>query len=108
MLLPKSFAILIALACSVPAQLSGSYTIDPAGTGPNNYTSFSNVIVDLAKKGMSGAVVFTVAKGKYVEDITIPPFKGLSTTNSLTFRSAQKHGAILSASSLGSACSSNP
>lgn len=65
--------------------ISGNFTINPNGVGPNNYTSFSAAVVDLADCGISGPVTFTVAAGTYNEQITIPFINGTSSTNTVTF-----------------------
>ena len=58
------------------AQLSGSYTIDPNGTGTNNYTSFTSAISALSTSGVSGPVTFNVKQGTYTEQVTIPNITG--------------------------------
>ena len=68
------------------AQLSGSYTIDPSGTGTNNYTSFSSAVSALSTSGVSGAVTFNVKQGTYTEQVTIPAVTGASTSNTITFQ----------------------
>ncbi len=67
------------------AQLSGSYTIDPSGTGTNNYTSFTSAISALSTSGVSGAVTFNVKQGTYTEQVTIPSVTGASASNKITF-----------------------
>ena len=68
------------------AQLSGSYTIDPNGTGSSNYTSFTSAISALSTSGVSGAVTFNVKQGTYSEQVTIPSITGASASNSITFQ----------------------
>ncbi len=68
------------------AQLSGSYTIDPNGTGTSNYTSFTSAISALSTSGVSGAVTFNVKQGTYTEQVTIPSVTGASATNTVTFQ----------------------
>jgi len=67
---------------------NGTYTINPSGSGPNNYTSFSSAISALQCGGVSGPVIFNVAAGTYNEQVTIPAINGASATNTITFQSA--------------------
>lgn len=54
----------IFISSSLYAQLSGVKTIDPAGSGPNNYTSFASAVLDLNAVGVgTGGVTFNVAAG---------------------------------------------
>ena len=76
----------VALTSPLFAQLSGSYTIDPSGTGTNNYTSFTSAISALSTSGVSGAVTFNVKQGTYTEQVTIPAVTGASATNKITFQ----------------------
>ncbi len=81
-------------------QLSGSYTIDPAGTASTTvFLNFSSAITYMTSVGtrsdagpansgtlgVSGPVVFTVAQGAYTEQIDIPAITGSSATNTVTF-----------------------
>src|SRR6056300_1309111 len=74
------------LTSPVFGQLSGTYTIDPNGTGTNNYTSFTSAISALSTSGVNGAVTFNVKQGTYSEQVTIPSVTGASATNSITFQ----------------------
>ena len=76
----------VALTSPLFAQLSGSYTIDPSGSGTNNYTSFTSAISALSTSGVSGAVTFNVKQGTYTEQVTIPAVTGASATNKITFQ----------------------
>ena len=76
----------IALTSPLFAQLSGSYTIDPSGTGTNNYTSFTSAISALSTSGVSGAVTFNVKQGTYTEQVTIPAVTGATAANKITFQ----------------------
>ena len=66
------------------AQLNGSYTIGTTG----NYSSFTAAVSALTSSGVSGPVVFNIAPGTYNEQILIPAITGSSTTNTITFQSA--------------------
>lgn len=68
--------------------MSGVYTINPAGVGPRNYTSFTNAINALQCGGALGAIVFDVSSGTYNEQLTFGIIPGASTTNRIVFRSA--------------------
>ena len=74
------------LAMPMFAQLSGSYTIDPNGTGTSNYTSFTSAISALSTSGVSGSVTFNVKQGTYSEQVTIPSVTGASASNTITFQ----------------------
>jgi len=53
-----------------PAPLAGAKTIDPAGSGVNNYTTFKAAIDSLNAWGVGeGGVTFTVAAGTYTENL---------------------------------------
>ena len=71
----------------VHAQLSGTYTIDPNGSGANNYTSFTSAIAALSS-GVNGAVTFNVASGTYTEQIIVPSVTGANASNTITFQAA--------------------
>jgi hypothetical protein len=72
----------------VHAQMSGNYTIDPAGSGNRNFQTFAAATAALAQNGVSGPVVLSVASGTFTESWSISPITGTSTTNTVTFRSA--------------------
>ena len=81
-----STAAFALLAMPMFAQLSGSYTIDPNGTGTSNYTSFTSAISALSTSGVSGSVTFNVKQGTYSEQVTIPSVTGASASNTITFQ----------------------
>ncbi len=64
--------------------LSGSYTINPSGSGASNFTTFNAAISKLAACGVAGPVTLTVASGTYNEQIVIPSIAGASSTNTIT------------------------
>jgi hypothetical protein len=66
------------------AQQSGTFTINPLGSGPNNFTTFNAAVQALAC-GITTPVTFTVSPGTYTEQVTIPPVPGASATNTITF-----------------------
>lgn len=81
-------AALVLLTMPAFAQLSGTYTIDPAGTGTTNYASFTAAVSALTTSGVSGPVTFNVAAGTYNEQIVIGAITGSSATNRVTFQKA--------------------
>ena len=68
--------------------LSGTYTIDPNGTGATNYMTFTEAALALNQCGINGAVTFNVASGTYNEQFKLMPVNGSSSTNTITFQSA--------------------
>jgi parallel beta helix pectate lyase-like protein len=76
--------LVLGLGLGTTAQLSGTYTIDPNGTGPTNYPTFAAAIAALGT-GVSGPVVFRVASTTFRENLVITPIKGTSATNTVTF-----------------------
>ncbi len=68
--------------------LSGIYTIDPAGSGPNNFASFNEAELALMQCGINGPVIFNVASGTYNENINLTAINGSSATNTIIFQSA--------------------
>ncbi|MBX7204069.1 MAG: right-handed parallel beta-helix repeat-containing protein [Bacteroidia bacterium] len=73
--------------------LNGTYTINPAGSGATNFTSFASAISTMSCGGVSGPVVFNVAAGTYNEQISIPVITGASATNTITIQSATLNAA---------------
>ncbi len=73
------------LVTSFCTGLSGSFTINPTGSGSSNFPSFTSAVSTLANCGISGPVTFTVAAGTYNEQISIPFIPGSSATNTVTF-----------------------
>lgn len=69
----------------VCSALAGAYTIDPAGSGPTNYTTFGAAVTALTNCGVSAPVTFSVASGTYTEQVTLNTVTGASLTNTITF-----------------------
>ncbi|MFI5222343.1 MAG: GEVED domain-containing protein, partial [Bacteroidia bacterium] len=65
--------------------LSGSYTIDPAGSGSTNFPRFGAADSALMSCGVSGPVVFNIAAGTFTEQVYISNITGVSATNTITF-----------------------
>lgn len=85
-------------------QLSGTYTIDSAGTpSATVFRDFSSAIIYMTSSGtrpdggpantspfgVSGPVVFEVMQGTYTEQVNIPAITGASATNTITFDGGQ-------------------
>jgi hypothetical protein len=66
------------------AQMSGSYTIDPNGSGSRNYPTFSAAAAALSA-GVNGPVVFNVVSTTFQETVNLTPVTGASAQNTITF-----------------------
>lgn len=89
-LVPFVFAVSATL---LPAQLSGSYLIDPAGGG-STFPSFQAAVNALFVNGSAGPVQFLVMPGIYTESVLVPPLPGVSAQNPVTFRSVNGPGTV--------------
>jgi PKD repeat protein len=90
---------MVVTACT---GISGSYTIDPSGSGANNYTSFNAAFTALQNCGVSGPVTFSVAAGNYNERLTLSAITGASATNTITFVGSDTSNCRIYNSSSGS------
>ena len=82
------FTAAIACLASLPAQLSGTYTINNAvATGGSNFASFVDATGALTAQGVSGAVTFLVlpGTGPYGGFAIGAPITGASASNRITF-----------------------
>ncbi len=71
------------------AQLSGNYTINPAGSPtPPNFISFTAAVSALTTQGVSGHTTFTVSPGTYTETFTITSIPGAGSNATVTFQSS--------------------
>ncbi len=68
------------------SQLSGTYTIDPNGSGPTNFTTWNAAVTALETNGVSGAVTFNVSDDTFNESVQLDAIPGSSTTNTVTFQ----------------------
>ncbi|MCB9877748.1 MAG: hypothetical protein H6835_09125 [Planctomycetes bacterium] len=75
------------LAAVTPAQMSGTYLVDP-GT-PGAFASFTEAVNALFVNGVNGPVEVFVAPGAYTESVLFPPISGASSTNTITFQPLQ-------------------
>jgi PKD repeat protein len=93
-------ALLISVQQTSATQLSGIYTINPAGAATaTNFKDFSSAITYMTSTsarsdggtantgtvGVSGAVSFLVSAGTYTGRVDIPNITGASATNTVTF-----------------------
>lgn len=76
-------------------QLSGTYTINPNGSGTKNYKTFAAAVTALNSSGVNGAVVFNVSNSTYTEQITLNYVSGSSSSNTITFRGTDSSKTIL-------------
>ncbi len=75
--------LLLPLAPSAFAQLSGTKTINPAGTGANNYPTFGAAVTALNAGGVAaGGVTFNVAAGAVFDEV-VPPITASGTAAGL-------------------------
>ncbi|MBI5646464.1 MAG: right-handed parallel beta-helix repeat-containing protein [Ignavibacteriae bacterium] len=88
------FALVLS-AAALAQPMSGSYTIDPGGSGVTNFTTFNGARNALVANGVSGPVTFTVAAGTYNEMVDLPAITGASSTNTITFDGVNKTTRIL-------------
>jgi hypothetical protein len=70
---------------TVCPALNGNYTINPSGSGSNNFTSFTAAANVLNCGGITGPVTFTVSPGTYNEQVTLNTISGASATNTIIF-----------------------
>ncbi len=78
---------------SICGGLTGNFTIDPSGSGPNNFTTIQAAIDKLTCGGVYGPVVFNIANGTYNGQYFIPVIGGTSSTNTIVFKSATNNSA---------------
>ena len=65
------------------AQLSGTYTVNPSGSGSNNFTSFTALASALGTSGVSGPVTVNVTAGNYSGQVQFRVIPGASSTNTI-------------------------
>lgn len=84
--------------------MSGIYTINPAGSGATNFTTFDLAFTAMSVNGLSGPVTFMVAANTYTRTtpLVINSVPGLSSVNTITFEGVNKTTTILSGSLLSS------
>ncbi len=80
--------------------MAGNYTIDAAGSGANNFTSFTNAVNALQCGGIVAPTIFTVANGTYVEQVNINAINGVNDTTRVTFIGQSQNGVVLNFNAL--------
>src|SRR5690606_6492118 len=83
---------LFLLAAALPAQMAGSYLIDPTGGG--DFASFAEASNELFVHGVAGPVTIDVVPGTYIESVLVLPMVGTSTSKPVMFRSQQGPGTV--------------
>ena len=74
---------ILILQVKAAAQLSGAYTIGNGGS----YTTLNDAVTALMSQGISGPVTFDILNGSYNEQIRIGNINGVSSSNTVTFKS---------------------
>jgi len=74
------------MALGTYAQMSGTYTIDPSGSGSTNFTTWNAAVSALESQGVNGAVTINVAEGTYTEQVQLDAIPGSSAANLVTFQ----------------------
>ncbi|WP_425639173.1 HYR domain-containing protein [Algoriphagus yeomjeoni] len=67
------------------SPLSGTYTVDPEGSGDRNFTAIQSTVDAMILNGIEGPVVFKIASGTYEEQVLIKDIAGGSSTNTVTY-----------------------
>lgn len=75
------------------SALNGVYTINPAGSGTNNFLNFGDAINRLNCGGVTGNVTFNVATGTYTGQIDITTIVGASDSAKVVFKAATNNAA---------------
>ncbi len=70
------------------SALSGTYTINPSGSGSTNFKSFGAVDTALRACGISGPVTFIASNGTYNYQLELGTISGISSSNTITFTGA--------------------
>jgi len=88
--------LVFTLASMSIAQMSGTYTIDPTGSGSRNFQTFGAAVTTLTSSGVSGSVVFNVASTTFKEAVLINTVSGVSSSVTVSFIAAGA-GAVIDA-----------
>jgi hypothetical protein len=92
---------------SICGSLAGTYTIDPAGSGPSNFTSIQAAIDKLVCGGVASNVVFNIAPGTYTGQYTIPTIAGVNDSTRITFKSATNNASAVTITSSTASAAAN-
>ena len=72
---------------NICGALAGTYTINPSGTGANNFLTIGDAINRLTCGGVAGNVIFNIASGTYTGQFDMSPIAGTNDTSRIVFRS---------------------
>jgi len=75
--------------------MSGTYTINPSGSGITNFVSFNSAVSALQCSGVSGPVTFLVSNGTYNEQVNIGTINGVNDTTRVSFYGTNVNSTIL-------------
>ena len=72
---------------TISGPMNGNYTINPSGTGGNNFISIDAAIAAMQSRTITGPVNFllSAATYTYTSPLTLPAITGASTVNTITF-----------------------
>ncbi len=73
--------------------LNGNYTINPSGTGPNNFLTIADAVNRLTCGGVTGNVTFNISNGTYTGQIDITTIAGTNSNAKVLFKSASNNAA---------------
>lgn len=82
------------------AQMSGTYTVDPGGSG--DYTSINAAFTALETQGVNGPVTISIADGVYEEELVLDSVPGTNGTNTVTITSMAGDAAAVTIAPLAS------
>jgi len=75
--------------------MSGIYTVDPIGTGSSNFLSIAEAANAINTRGLCGAVTVNIADGVYNDSLFLENVPGVSSTNTITFQSANGDSSLV-------------
>lgn len=79
------FILLVGLGGNAHAQMAGTYTVDPAGSGPANFTTLQAAVSALTTQGVSAPVSLLLAPGSTHPSISIGAIPGTGPTKRVRF-----------------------
>ena len=81
----------------LPRPLSGTYTVDPKGTGDRAFLDLASAVRYLSLVGVAGEFELRVTPGKYKGALTFFPVQGLKEDQKVVIRSTGQGKVILTA-----------
>ncbi len=81
----------------LPRPLSGTYTVDPKGTGDRAFLDVASAVRYLSLVGVAGEFELRVAPGEYKGALTFFPVQGLKEDQKIVIRSTGQGKVILTA-----------